>query len=248
MDIFIISLAEATERRARITKILSEANLNYTIFDAVNGHKGLPSPLVDLPDDHFRKVFKSRPLSSGERGCYASHYLLWQKCIELDKPIVVLEDDAIPLDGFKKMIVDLEQLHDKYGYIRLETQSGSSSIVNSIKEEFNLVYWDCNDMRTGGYSISPAGAKAFLEASFRWCYSVDYFIGSSYIHKVPSVGIVPPIVSAPNDLGTHIQLDAKTKVHFLYKITRESYRFYRFWRMKAWNIMWKRKNTKAKGE
>ncbi|KJY79083.1 glycosyltransferase family 25 protein [Vibrio nigripulchritudo] len=240
MDIFIISLAEATERRSRITSILDKAKLDYSIFDAVNGHKGLPSELIGLPDDHFRKVYKSRPLSSGERGCYASHYLLWQKCIELGKPIVVLEDDAIPLEGFSNILSKLKELHTKYGYIRLETQSGKQSRVQSVDESFDLVYWDSNDMRTGGYSISPAGAKAFLEASSRWCYSVDYFIGSSYLHKVPSVGIEPPIVSAPNDLGTHIQLDAKTKVHFFYKITRESYRFYRFCRMRLWNLMWKK--------
>ena len=239
MDIFIISLPEASKRRERIAKILDESQLVYTVFDAVNGHNGLPSSLVHLPDDGFRKVFKSRPLSKGERGCYASHYLLWQKCIELNRPIVILEDDAIPLAGFKDALAELECLHRTYGYIRLETQFGSHSKINSVNTCIDLVFWDANDMRTGGYSISPEGAKAFLDASTRWLYSVDYFIGSSYLHHVPAIGLSPPIVSAPNDLGTYIQLDAKTKVNFTYKITRELYRFYRSCRMKMWNLSWK---------
>ncbi|WP_415893140.1 glycosyltransferase family 25 protein [Neptuniibacter sp. PT8_73] len=236
MDIFIISLPEASERRERIANILNNVELEYEIFEAINGHKGLPAELVNLPDDNFRKVFKSRPLSNGERGCYASHYLLWKKCIELNKPIVILEDDAIPLEGFKEALQEIEILHEKYGYIRLETQFGNHSLVQSVNDSLDLVYWDCNDMRTGGYSISPEGAKAFLAASARWCYSVDYFIGSSYLHKVPALGVLPPVVSSPNDLGTYIQLDAKTKVGLLYKITRESYRFYRFCRMALWNV------------
>ena len=30
-----------------------------------------------------------------EMGCFASHYLLWQRCIKLGEPIIVLEHDAI---------------------------------------------------------------------------------------------------------------------------------------------------------
>ena len=31
--------------------------------------------------------------------CFASHYLLWKKCIELNKPILILEHDAIFVDN-----------------------------------------------------------------------------------------------------------------------------------------------------
>ncbi|CCF80089.1 putative lipopolysaccharide biosynthesis protein [Helicobacter bizzozeronii CCUG 35545] len=33
-------------------------------------------------------------MSMGELGCYASHYSLWQKCIQLHEPIAILEDDV----------------------------------------------------------------------------------------------------------------------------------------------------------
>ena len=29
---------------------------------------------------------------SAEMECFASHYLLWEKCIKLDEPIIILED------------------------------------------------------------------------------------------------------------------------------------------------------------
>jgi len=33
--------------------------------------------------------------SPGEMGCFDSHYRLWQKCVELDEPIMIFEDDVV---------------------------------------------------------------------------------------------------------------------------------------------------------
>lgn len=38
---------------------------------------------------------KSRITRPGVLGCFYSHYRLWQKCIELDEPIFIFEDDVI---------------------------------------------------------------------------------------------------------------------------------------------------------
>lgn len=39
--------------------------------------------------------YKDKPLSKTQLGCYASHYILWERCIKEDKPIKVLEDDVL---------------------------------------------------------------------------------------------------------------------------------------------------------
>lgn len=36
----------------------------------------------------------------GIKGCFDSHYRLWQKCVELDKPITIWEDDILLTRGF----------------------------------------------------------------------------------------------------------------------------------------------------
>lgn len=33
--------------------------------------------------------------SPGVKGCFYSHYSLWKKCVELDKPIIIWEDDIV---------------------------------------------------------------------------------------------------------------------------------------------------------
>ena len=40
------------------------------------------------------------PLTKGEVGCFLSHWRLWEKCIELNEPILILEDDAVCTDRF----------------------------------------------------------------------------------------------------------------------------------------------------
>ena len=56
-------------------------------------------------------------ISQGEVGCFLSHYLLWKKCIDLNEPILILEDDAIITDEFD--IEKIEKLTDEYNFIYL---------------------------------------------------------------------------------------------------------------------------------
>lgn len=46
-------------------------------------------PKAILPED-----FKEKQSTPGIIGCFDSHYRLWQKCIDLDEPIMIFEDDA----------------------------------------------------------------------------------------------------------------------------------------------------------
>jgi len=50
------------------------------------GVKGYIDPLS--PDAEKMK-------SPGVRGCFYSHYRLWQKCVELNEPIIIFEDDIV---------------------------------------------------------------------------------------------------------------------------------------------------------
>ena len=90
MKIYVISLDRAVERRSRVESVLSARGIPFEFFSAVNGFEGLPERLQALPDDQHRIRFRSRPLTPEEKGCYASHYLLWEKCVELDEPILIL--------------------------------------------------------------------------------------------------------------------------------------------------------------
>ncbi|MBU2896852.1 glycosyltransferase family 25 protein [Vibrio hepatarius] len=237
MKVFVISLTSSIDRRERIARMLEELEVPFTFFNAIDGREGLPSDLVDRPDDLHRRVLRSRPLTPGERGCYASHYRLWQKCVELNEPILIIEDDCLPTSHMKPSLAHLKRMHEKgYEYIRVEHQKGKVTLLEEIDGGVQSVFWHNNLSGTRGYSLSPRGAKKLLEKSKRWICAVDNYIGESYRTGIKCTGIIPYLVIDRCDMGTTIQNNGpKLKPPIYFKATREFYRFYRFIRLCWWN-------------
>ena len=76
-------------------------SLEYERFDAVDGSKLTYQQLKKLgydTDSNWIDPIHSTHLTSGEVGCFLSHYNLWKKCIELNVPLCILEDDAVVPD------------------------------------------------------------------------------------------------------------------------------------------------------
>lgn len=235
MKIFVISLTNAIERRNRVQKVMDELHINFEFFDAINGFVGLPDRLTIYPDDLHRTICRSRPLTPGEKGCYASHYLLWEKCIELNEPILILEDDFLPTPYFLDVLATLNDIHHKYEYIKIEPQIGVSTQLETINN-MQIVLWHDNSRWTTGYSISTKGAQRLLRNSNRWLCSVDNYIGESYRTGLLCAGIIPYAIYSPHDMGSDIQNKVPlNKVPLHFKLIRELYRFYRTMRMYIWN-------------
>ena len=117
---YIISLKDSTERRRKSAAKLSQLGLHFEFLDAVDGRKG-EHPLLGRFNKEKFLLRHGRPSVPGEAGCYASHYLLWQKCVELDRPIVILEDDFELAENAGEAFDVAASLADLYGYIRLES-------------------------------------------------------------------------------------------------------------------------------
>ena len=236
MKIYVVSLERAAERRRRVETVLSARGIEFEFFDAVNGFEGLPERLQGMPDDRHRVMFRSRPLTPGEKGCYASHFLLWEKCVELNEPILILEDDFLPTQYFEEVLGTLPKIHEQYEYVKVEPQVGSATALPTI-DNMQLMFWHNNMCWTTGYSLSPKGARRLLEHSRRWLCSVDNFIGESYRTGLVCAGLIPYAIYSPRDMGSDIQNKvALDKVPLKFKLTRELYRFYRFIRMTLWNL------------
>ena len=105
MKIFIVNLKRAKERRKlmqeQFDRMSNEEKKGFEIifFDAIDAKAG-----EHLRFSQYSKIasllFRGKEMSDGERACFASHYSLWQKCVELNEPIVVLEDDVLFLKNF----------------------------------------------------------------------------------------------------------------------------------------------------
>ncbi|WP_025452269.1 glycosyltransferase family 25 protein, partial [Helicobacter pylori] len=65
----------------------------YFITQNIKG-MGITTNLIsEVSKFYYALKYHAKFMSLGELGCYASHYSLWQKCIELNEAICILEDD-----------------------------------------------------------------------------------------------------------------------------------------------------------
>lgn len=95
-----INLASRIDRRTAMEATLAAVDLIADRFDAITD---APARVVgscwdtslNAKFDRNCRVDKALTMSTGERGCAASHAALWQRCAASDAPLLVLEDDLV---------------------------------------------------------------------------------------------------------------------------------------------------------
>ena len=107
-------------------KSAKKFNWNIEVFWGIDGRK--------ITEDYWKKegIFprldKPTMSRSGVQGCFLSHWSLWKKCSELNKPIIVLEHDAVIKNFWKPLTIDknLIKLHRQYSrkQIYIDEDSG----------------------------------------------------------------------------------------------------------------------------
>lgn len=101
MKSFIIYLENSQTRKHvdEMHDILSEFGFENTLFPGITGDKAKELQLSDnrVIDFNAEKhpihiEYLNRP---GVLGCFYSHYSLWKKCVELNEPIFIFEEDIV---------------------------------------------------------------------------------------------------------------------------------------------------------
>jgi len=158
MNIFIINLPNAVERRDFQQDQLSKLNLDFEFLNATSTN--------DIDTIIYKKHAKDwqRPLKQTEVACYYSHRNAWNKVIESNQPALILEDDALLSKCVSSLLKELSNKQD-VDLINFENarrkkfvaKSGESIGCNSA---LIRLYQD----RTGaaGYILWPSGAKKLI--------------------------------------------------------------------------------------
>jgi glycosyl transferase family 25 len=192
-EIFVINLASSAARRANMTRQLADLGLAYTLFPAVDGRTEAHR-LFGRYDNDLNQHYRGSALSKGQLGCYASHYLLWQKCVELDHPVVVLEDDALLYpEPFLEFVNAIDALRGRFDCIRLfdnKRKAFSSRRVAGLAT-VAIHRFDNGHMSATGYFLTPDGARKLLRHSERWHMPVDLYMDRYWVNGVECYGTVP---------------------------------------------------------
>lgn len=144
-----------TDLNNQLSRILTEQTQqcldhfgwSYKIWPAVNGFA--------LTDQHWQRL-GIRLLSLGKtaerpgaQGCIHSHFTLWQHCVELAEPIVVLEHDALAQAEFPS---DLNLDHCVW-----RLWSADVTRQNSVSGTWSRGSW--------AYTLTPSQAQQLIDFS-----------------------------------------------------------------------------------
>lgn len=114
------------------------------------------------PDNLYSDEVKNSFMVPGIVGCFDSHYRLWQKCVELNEPILIFEDDMIIQREFIPVewndVLSVAFSHAKK-YLLYKDY-----LEDSKGEPIAATYRQSTMPGNGGYAIKPHAAEKLVEA------------------------------------------------------------------------------------
>lgn len=113
------------------------------------------------PHAPFTEEQRDAETSAGVMGCFDSHYRLWEKCVELDEPILIFEDDVVLTRAYIPVewdgVLSVAFSHAKKMLLYIEHLESSSGPAHAAP------YGQSSMPGNGGYAIKPHAAKILIE-------------------------------------------------------------------------------------
>lgn len=232
----VISLQRSVDRRNAFAS--ANAHIDFEFFDAIDG-KLVMADAGNAPD-LFEPGLRYNP---GAIGCAMSHLMLWQEAASAGRVMTIVEDDAVLRHDFREQSESLlERLPADWDVVvwawnfdsilSLNLMPGVSRTVmlfDQGKMRASLPAFQCMDdvpsllrldkcFGTPAYSISPAGARKFMEQCFPLKNLNVFFPGLN--RELPNDGIdiamnriynvtssyccLPPLAVTPNEQATSL--------------------------------------------
>lgn len=204
--IFVVSMADAVERRHAFTATAAGALAPWAFFDAWDTlHPGLSY------DEDGAIVAKGRPLRKGELGCYSSHFALWKQLLETDDAdqYIVLEDDVIADWDYLARFAAIDHNLAGHDYIRLYYKKPAPSRV--LEKDFVCRATWLTEVSgycfgTQGYLITRAGARRFAEHCATVRRPIDDEMDRSWVHGIRNLAVFPfPLMERKIESGIGLQ-------------------------------------------
>lgn len=170
-------------------------------------------------------LLKGRELSDAGIACFASHAALWEKCVALNEPIVVLEDDVEPTSA-AAFLSALERISASgLEYARLFSLSVRKTGARETAP--GLIEFLGHPAGSQGYWIAPSAAEKFLRKLKPVFYSVDDYTDAFFVHGVANACVFPFVLKTNDEQANSVIAEApdnKRRRNVLFKCTSEIFR------------------------
>lgn len=209
-------------------KQLTQLGLPYCFFDAIHGARNPDHPLFKKYNDKKRARLRGSgaSLRLSQLGCFASHYLLWEKCVQARKAIIVLEDDAILLPEFMSFYENAAAFASRYGLVWLQPSrkiADQAGLVLETIGPFTVKKFAKGFSGATGYLLTPEAAQTLLDYCAEWIYPVDNTMDRFYDHKVEAIGLAPACLMQDDDFESAINVADDGARHSLPDKLRREY-------------------------
>lgn len=174
MKSFIITLSNITSSKKSALRLKSELN-NFSIYPELfegsygnltlknyikKGRKHHPWTFKG-PNKSCTEEWQKKQTTPGIVGCFDSHYRLWQKCVELNEPLMIFEDDAHIIRPFNPVeftdVISLVSSHAK-------KMIKYSHYLNNPQGKPKACFYHRSSMPgNAGYAIKPHAAKILVD-------------------------------------------------------------------------------------
>jgi len=189
---YIINLEESPERLKYISEQLTDANINFIKFKAINGKR------LNLNKIYADGLVTSKWLKKGQIGVALSHITLWKTIKNWEEDIaIILEDDAIiPTNFWIRLKICMKQLPDDWDMLFL----GGTSIIGS-KYSANLL--KPTTLKTKGiyntgffaYMVNKKCLKVLIQKSKPLITAIDNQIKDFAFKNLNIFYSYPPIIT-----------------------------------------------------
>lgn len=206
IDVVVISLLHARERRRKMQSELDSAGISFRFFDAVNGLSLDEEQLKACTSGSPKNVFK-RPLSLPEIGCYLSHFKIWESvCHSEARWTIILEDDADIREDFADVAMTIGELESGPAIIKLnKSRSMIFRNVARLANHHRLVEPWVGPALTIGYAINRQAACQLTKLALPFARPVDIDLKHWWEFGIEMFVVKPEIVQERPETPSSIE-------------------------------------------
>ncbi|MFN6925746.1 MAG: glycosyltransferase family 25 protein [Tabrizicola sp.] len=191
LPVYLINLARATERRARMEDRLARLGLAYSLFPGVDGKAEEARLLANTDIAAFRRNM-GRDILIGGLGCYHSHLGVWEMFLASGSDIaLVLEDDIVFHDDFRSALELALRARSHWDLLKLNRIRAKLPISQGWIGPYRLMAYLGPNTGTGAYLINRQTAARLLPSMRRVTRATDHEINRYFVHNFRLRGLEP---------------------------------------------------------
>lgn len=220
----VISLVRSQSRREKFKPLLDQSGLEWEILDAVDGLQMQSTP----PEYHEEKVIRllGFPLSASEIACFLSHRLAWAKCIEIEKPVLILEDDFILQSNFNQAVNSAISHINSWDILRLQSLTDCPCFIEFKHGNFTFVKNQGDPLGATAYLVKPTAAERLIKCSQDIYEPLDHFLEHVKKHQLKILAIKPYPITIRGTNSTILDRPERRPIRGPRKMLRSISRFF----------------------